>query len=397
MNLTITFSVVNRQNSCGSVLIDEFFGVRIVLNPQRVASQIDYKTNLTRPVLVRCCELRQLALRKLGRFQRLWCHEDFALYTRAIAEYKWRVPQPVQPAINAATRLCAVLGAPIRHSASPAMHNAAFAALGLDWRYLAFEVSPENLRAAIDGAKVMGFAGLNLTVPHKLLAVEMMDVLDESAKIWGAVNTIKFDSGAGILPANSDHTGKMTVPLKIRAVGFNTDADGLVNSLREDLGLELRGAKVLLLGAGGAGRTAALKLATENVAELFLVNRTSGNAQEIANEIKARFASAKVVVGFPEANVDLILNATSLGLKSEDSSPLDESVFSLKQTRAVYDMIYRPAETKLLAAAKTAGCKTANGLGMLLHQGAKAFEIWTGQPAPLVVMRRALEQNIYGH
>jgi shikimate dehydrogenase len=294
-----------------------------------------------------------------------------------VAEYKWRVSQPVQPAINAATRLCAVLGAPIRHSASPAMHNAAFAALGLDWRYLAFEVDSKNLRAAIAGAKAMGFAGLNLTVPHKLLAIEMMDALDESAKIWGAINTIRFDEKG--------------------ATGFNTDADGLANSLREDLGIELHGAKVLLLGAGGAGRTAALKLASENVAELFLVNRTPSKTGEIANEIKKRFPSVRVTVGLPKADVDLILNATSLGLKTDDVSPLDEKRFSLKQTRAVYDMIYRPAETALLKAAKAAGCQTANGLGMLLHQGAKAFEIWTGKPVPLDVMRRALEQNIYGH
>jgi shikimate dehydrogenase len=140
-----------------------------------------------------------------------------------------------------------------------------------------------------------------------------------------------------------------------------------------------------------------LKLAWDNVAELFLVNRTPSKAEEIANEIEKRFPSVKVAVGFPKADVDLILNATSLGLKTDDVSPLDEKRFSLKQTRAVYDMIYRPAETALLKAANAAGCQTANGLGMLLHQGAKAFEIWTGRPAPLDVMRRALEQNIYGH
>jgi shikimate dehydrogenase len=294
-----------------------------------------------------------------------------------VAEYKWRVSQPVQPAINAATRLCAVLGAPVRHSASPAMHNAAFAVLGLNWRYLAFEVDPKNLRAAIDGAKAMNFAGLNLTVPHKLLAMDMVNALDESAKTWGAVNTIRFDEKG--------------------STGFNTDADGLANSLREDLGIKLRGAKVLLLGAGGAGRTAALKLASDNVAELFLVNRTPSKTEEIANEIQKRFPSVKVAVSFPKADVDLILNATSLGLKADDVSPLDDKQFSLKRAHAVYDMIYRPAETKLLIDAKISGCKTANGLGMLLHQGAKAFEIWTGKPAPLDVMRRALEQNIYGH
>jgi shikimate dehydrogenase len=300
------------------------------------------------------------------------------------------VSQPVPPAINAATRLCAVLGSPIAHSASPAMHNAAFAALGLNWRYLAFEVDPQNLRAAIAGARAMNFAGLNLTVPHKLLAVNMVDALDDSAKKWGAVNTIRFDVQSPKSKVQS------SPPVEVRAVGFNTDAEGLANSLREDLKLELRGAKVLLLGAGGAGRTAALKLAAEKVAELFLVNRTESKAQAIAGEIKKQFPSVNVAVGFPKAGVDLVLNATSRGLQADDASPLDEKDFSLKQTRAVYDMIYRPAETKLLAAAKAAGCKTANGLGMLLHQGAKAFEIWTGQPAPLDVMRRALEQNVYG-
>ena len=304
--------------------------------------------------------------------------------------------QPVQPAINAATRLCAVYGSPIAHSASPAMHNAAFAALGLNWRYLAFEVDPKNLRAAIAGAKAMNFAGLNLTVPHKLLAVEMVDALDESAKKWGAVNTIRFESGTGVSPVSFEQpAGETPAPLP-RAVGYNTDADAIVTSLREDLKVELRGARVLLLGAGGAGRTAALKLASENVAELFLVNRTRSKAEEIAGEISRQFAPVKVATGYPKGDVDLVLNATSLGLKPGDASPLDENEFALKSAGAVYDMIYRPAETKLLAAAKAAGCKTANGLGMLLHQGAKAFEIWTGQPAPLAVMRRALEENVYG-
>jgi len=260
------------------------------------------------------------------------------------------------------------------------MHNAAFAALGLNWRYLAFEVDPKNLRSAIEGARAMNFAGLNLTVPHKLLAVDMVDELDESAKTWGAVNTIKFEQG---------QDGK------IRVIGFNTDADGLTISLRQDLGIELRGKRVLQLGVGGAGRTAALKLATENIAELFLVNRTVNKAEEIAAEIKKQFPSVKVIIGHPRGEVDLLLNATSLGLKPEDASPLDETQFSLKQAAAVYDMIYQPIETKLLAAAKAAGCKVANGIGMLVGQGAKAFEIWTGRPAPSEVMRQAVEQTVY--
>jgi shikimate dehydrogenase len=287
-----------------------------------------------------------------------------------------RVPQPVQPAINAATRVCAVFGSPIKHSASPAMHNAAFAARGLNWCYIACEVDPKNLRTAIAGAQAMGFAGINLTVPHKLLAMDMVDTLDASAKKWGAVNTILFNERG--------------------STGFNTDADAIITSLREDLTLKLGGAKVLLLGAGGAGRTTALKLASERVGELFLVNRTQSKAEKLADEIKKQFPSVKVATAYPKGKVDLALNATSLGLKPEDGLPLDGKQFMLKQTRAVYDMIYRPAETPLLAAARAAGCKTANGLGMLLHQGAKAFEIWTGRTAPLEVMRRALEQNIYG-
>ena len=256
------------------------------------------------------------------------------------------------------------------------MHNAAFAALGLDWRYLAFEVEPLHLRAAIDGARAMGFTGLNLTVPHKLLAVDMVDALDESARRWGAVNTICFGPEG--------------------ATGFNTDADAIVTALRQDLDLELRGARVVLLGAGGAGRTAALRLAAEGVSELFLVNRTASKAASLADEMKQLFPAVPVAVGYPRTDVDLVINATSLGLRPEDGSPLDAEQFPLPRARCVYDMIYRPAATALLRAAGAAGCRTANGLGMLLHQGARAFEIWTGQPAPLGVMRRALEETIYG-
>ena len=261
------------------------------------------------------------------------------------------------------------------------MQNAGIASLGLNWRYLAFDVHPDELRAAIEGAKQMGFVGLNLTVPHKLLAVEMVDALDVSAKIWGAVNTIRFEA---------DAAGKFL------ARGFNTDADAIVRSLQEDLSLKLRGARVLLLGAGGAGRTAALKLATEGVNELFLVNRTRSKAEQIAAEIKRQFPGVLALTDYPKAEVDLVLNATSLGLKPEDGLPFDENLFSLKQAKAAYDMIYRPAETPFLKAAKAAGCRTANGLGMLLYQGAKALEIWSGKTAPIGVMRAALEANVYG-
>ena len=274
------------------------------------------------------------------------------------------------------------------------MQNAGLAALGLNWRYLAFDVAPDDLQQAIMGAKVMHFIGLNLTVPHKLLAVGMVDLLDESARRWGAVNTIRFEA-----KDNAGHWQPLHAcadsPLHVRSHGFNTDADAIVRALHEDLGQQLAGAKVLLLGAGGAGRTAALKLAAENVGALFLINRTRSKAQMLADEIRQHWPNLKLGVEYPSGQIDLLLNATSLGLKENDPLPFDRTRFSLDQTSAVYDMIYRPAETPLLKHAKESGLRAANGLGMLLYQGAKALEIWTGRPAPIEVMRRALEENVF--
>ena len=275
------------------------------------------------------------------------------------------------------------------------MQNAGLAQLGLDWCYTAAEVRPEQLREAIAGAQAMHYVGLNLTVPHKLLALDMVDVLDESASEWGAVNTILFEGQTKSGDWRALHEIE-TAPENVRSHGYNTDADGITQSLREDLGMEVRGESILLLGAGGAGRVAALKIAATGVKDLYLVNRTAAKAEAIAEEIRGRFPAVNVSVGYPPAEVDLVLNATSLGLKPNDPLPFDTNSFSLGKTRSVYDMVYRPAETPLLAAAAEAGCKTANGLGMLLHQGAKALEIWTGQAAPLDVMRTALKEAIDG-
>jgi shikimate dehydrogenase len=304
--------------------------------------------------------------------------------------------EPFAQPINASTRYCAVYGHPIKHSASPAMQNAGIAKLGLNWRYLAFEVHPDNLRAAIAGAQAMQFIGLNLTVPHKVLAMDMVDALDESAKTWGAVNTVRFEARGSDGQWRPLNHFPDAIPGEVRSQGFNTDADGVARSLREDLGLELAGAKVFMLGTGGAGQVAALRLAGENVAEMFLVDYARAKAEAVAGEIQKRHPRVKVTVGHPKGPVDLLLHATPLGLKPEDAFPLDEKQFPLKQARAVFDMIYRPAETPLLKAAKAAGCRTANGIGMLLYQGAKALEIWSGQTAPVAEMRRALEENVYG-
>jgi shikimate dehydrogenase len=304
------------------------------------------------------------------------------------------VEEQLNRAISASTRLCAVLGHPIRHSASPAMHNAALAALDMDWRYVAFDVDPSQLPEALRGAKAMRMAGLNLTVPHKLLALKLMDALDDSAAAYGAVNTVRFeaqDRHGQWLPIAQAPDDSIS---SIRSHGFNTDADAILRSLKEDLAFQPRGASVLLLGVGGAGQVAALILASEGVETLHIVNRTLDKAQSTAAAIRERFPQVTVVLGYPSGTVDLLLNATSLGLKPEDPLPLDEQAFPIGKAGAVYDMIYRPSATPLLAKARAAGCRSCNGMGMLLYQGARALELWTGRPAPIDIMRQALEKHL---
>jgi shikimate dehydrogenase len=302
------------------------------------------------------------------------------------------------PPISARTRYCAVWGHPVLHSASPPMQNAGIAALGLDWRYLAFDVRPNQLREALAGAKAMRWIGVNLTVPHKLLALDLMDELDESARRWGAVNTVRFEARAAGCAWRPLAEWPEEIPDDVRAVGFNTDAAALGRALQEDLSFSPEGATVLLLGAGGAGRMAALKLAAAGAARIYLVNRTRSKAEALAATLEQNAPGTAVSCDYPTApaGVDLVLNATSLGLRPEDALPWDPARFNLRRARAVYDMVYRPAVTPLLAQGRAAGCRTANGLRMLLHQGADALELWSGRTAPRTDMGRALEENVYG-
>ncbi len=288
------------------------------------------------------------------------------------------------------------MGQPIHHSASPAMQNAGILELGLNWRYLAFEVDPRELGSVIFAAKSMRFIGLNLTVPHKLIALPMVDIVDESATFWGAINTIRFE-GLGSndvwVPMGELNHGQAR---EVRSRGFNTDADAVIRALKEDAHLDVSGKHVLVLGAGGAGRVAALRLAAEGVNTLYLVNRTQQKCEEIAAIVHRHFPKVQTILDYPKTPVDLVLNATSAGLNPTDPLPWDESRFSLRGTIVAFDMIYRPAKTLFLTKAEEAGCRIANGLGMLLFQGVKALELWSGQPAPVEVMKRALHENIYG-
>jgi shikimate dehydrogenase len=282
--------------------------------------------------------------------------------------------------IDGSTTLVGVFGAPIKHTASPAMHNAAFEALTMNWAYLAFHVDPQSLRAALLGARDMGLAGVNLTVPHKILALDCVDEIDAEARKLGAVNTVAMEKG------------------KLR--GFNTDGYGFLKAVKEEFNLSLRGKRVLVLGAGGAGRGIAVKCALDGAARVIVANRTPAKIEPIAREIgntKSEFLSLALTADEIRRvidEVDLMVNATSVGLKDGDSLGLGADLFSPRLR--VYDTIYRPAETEFLQIAGGAGAQVANGLGMLLHQGAKSFEIWTKRKAPLAVMRRALRTAVYG-
>jgi shikimate dehydrogenase len=269
--------------------------------------------------------------------------------------------------LDGSTQIVGVFGAPITHTASPAMHNAAFKALKMNWAYLAFHVEPQNLRAALTGICAMNLRGVNLTVPHKILALDFVDDVDPEARRLGAVNVVVAEAG--------------------RLRGFNTDGYGFSKAIREEFNLKLKGCRVLVLGAGGAGRAIAAQCQLEGAAKVVLANRTPGR---VPSTISLNASNIRQL----SRDVDLIVNATSVGLRKEDSLGLPADCFSPKQ--AVYDIIYHFPETEFLRQASAAGAKTANGLSMLLHQGAKAFELWTKRKAPITVMRRALRAAVYG-
>jgi shikimate dehydrogenase len=265
----------------------------------------------------------------------------------------------------------AVLGHPIRHSVSPAMHNAALAELAAagqpyqNWRYFRFEVAPEDLPRALELLQARRFRGVNLTVPHKVIAFERVAEIDPAARPAGAVNTLRWRPDGW-------H-------------GFNTDGYGLAAGVAEDLRQAFRGADVVLLGAGGAARGAAVECLQQACRSLLIVNRTLETAETLVRDL-AGLRSSSVVRCCTAATLPadvpagaLVINATSAGLRPTDPLPIELS--TLSKPSAVYDMIYNPPETALLRQARSLGLPAANGLSMLVHQGAKALEIWTGVPA----------------
>jgi shikimate dehydrogenase len=282
--------------------------------------------------------------------------------------------------ISGHTKPFAVLGHPIGHTLSPVMHNAAFAALGLDAVYLALDVAPERLLPALTSLRDLGFGGVNLTVPLKEVAFRGLPRLDDSARLLGAVNTVTFTADG--------------------LTGYNTDGHGFLAAIEEAFAIPVAGQRLFILGAGGAGRAVALVSAREGAASITLTDIDGARAVTLAREVEALGTGASVRLIEPGHDpveparaCDLIVQSTPVGMKKDDRSPLNPAAF--RPGQRVFDLVYMYPETALLAEARKAGAQIANGLGMLLHQGARAFSIWTGRESPLSVMREALVNAVY--
>lgn len=284
------------------------------------------------------------------------------------------------PWITGATRVVGVIGDPIAHSLSPPMHNAAFKEEGLDWVYVPFHVRAESLAAAVEGLRAIGLVGFNVTVPHKVAIVPLLDELDQSARLIGAVNTVVRRDG--------------------RWVGYNTDGLGFLRSLQTEAGFEPNGQRVLLLGAGGAARAIGVQLALEGAACVDVANRTYARAVELVSHLGDATGVASHAYDLEQltpgltAQYDAIVHTTSWGMAPNSQVPPLLQPELLKPNTLVCDIVYTPQETSLLQAAKARGCPTLPGLGMLVHQAAAAFEMWTEHRAPVDVMYNVLKESL---
>lgn len=277
--------------------------------------------------------------------------------------------------ITAHTRLLGVIGHPVEHSLSPKMHNAGFAARGLDYVYVAMDVPPERLPAAVAGLATLGFVGFNVTMPHKEKIIPLLDGLDESARVSGAVNTVTVRDGA--------------------LLGTNTDESGFVEACAES-GVGFAGKRVLLLGAGGAGAAVAVAVLKEGARELTVANRTVRRARELRSKLEKLEVAVAEISTRPLENLDeaveradVVINATYLGMHEED--PLPVPVGRLDSGKAVCDVVYRRGEdTELVRRAREAGARVVTGGRMLLYQGVQAQRVWTGREPDVEVMGDAI-------
>lgn len=283
--------------------------------------------------------------------------------------------------ITGKTKLAAVLATPIKHSISPLIHNTAFSELEIDAVYLAFDVGTSELAEALETVKTLGLMGVNLSMPNKQLGYQLVDEASEVAQLVESINTI----------VNQD--GKL--------IGYNTDGYGFMQSLRDEA-IESIGKKFTILGGGGAAMSIIAQAAIDGAGEITVFNRSSSNFAQIALklsqiadqtgcQIKLLPIEDESLLAREINSSDILVNATSVGMSPNEQESIITDGSWLKSELAVADIVYQPRETKLLALAKAQGCQTVNGLGMLLHQGAQAFELWTGQPMPVEVVRSAIK------
>jgi len=282
--------------------------------------------------------------------------------------------------IRGTTRLTGLIGYPVGHSISPIMHNTAFEYLGLDYAYLAFEIKKDDLKSGIEAMKTLGVAGFNVTMPLKESILPLLDDVSREVELIGSVNTVMLDDG--------------------RLIGYNTDGKGYIRSL-EDENILVPGKRILIAGAGGAARSIAVQLALEGVDEIIIANRTLDKGEEICQIINKNIPSCKSkTIGYDEErlksvlnNTDVFINCTSLGMFPNEDKSIINSPVLLHSDLIVSDIIYHPRKTKLLKMAESIGCKTINGIGMIIHQGALAFKIWTGHDMPIDYIKRTLLFN----
>ncbi len=279
--------------------------------------------------------------------------------------------------IEGTTKIIGVFGYPIKHTASPEMHNAAFEALGLDYVYLPFEVRPQRLEEAAKALVSLNIVGVNVTIPHKETVCPYLDEISREAELIGAVNTIAVSSG--------------------KLIGYNTDGQGFIASLKEDGRETVRGKTLLVLGAGGAARAVAIQAALEGAGRIFISARLEERAEKVTSHIEKNIPSSEAGV-VPRDKIkstledaDFLINATPVGMKPDD--PLIIGPDCLFPHLLVFDLVYNQGETRLMKVARGKGCRVVGGLGMLAHQGAISFQLWTGRKAPLEVMRGALEKK----
>jgi shikimate dehydrogenase len=278
--------------------------------------------------------------------------------------------------MNKKTKQVGLIGWPIEHSLSPAMHNAAFAELGLDWTYNLFPTQPGDLGWLLKNLDAQNIVGANVTMPHKQTIMPYLDHISDDARIIGAVNTIHIQNG--------------------KLIGHNTDGIGFLNALKE-AGHEPAGMQVALLGAGGTARSVIFSLAQAGADRITVVNRTAEHGVRLIDDIASVFPACYMefeplsfeTLSHSSKNIDLIVNATSVGMLPDDGASLWPDDLAIPTDTIFYDVIYKPTQTLFLQQAQAAGQKTINGLGMLVHQGVVAFEIWTGQKAPLETMKQA--------